>query len=96
VVIAILAVLGLLLVPQISGYIDASKKAVGEANAKSCYSQLTLAKANKEAGLNMQVSIDQKCVPTDFTTFDGVKASWSDGGKTYTYEGGKVNTTTNP
>lgn len=93
VVIAILAVLGLLLVPQISGYIAESRKAVGVANAKACYSQLSLAKAKQEANLtNITVSVDTKCTPK-LADFDGTTASWTDNGKTYTYTGGEVNVT---
>ncbi|SJZ67159.1 type II secretion system protein [Anaerorhabdus furcosa] len=87
VVIAILAVLGLLLVPQISGYIKASKDAVGTANAKSCFSQRSLEKANTDAGLNMTVTVDPKC--SDIAA-DG-SVTWTDkDNKVYTYKGGEV------
>lgn len=94
VVIAILAVLGLLLVPQISGYIKASKDAVGTANAKACYSSLAVKAANTEANLGIEVDTTG-CIEV----FEGTKlvgATWKDkDNKEYTYKAGVV-TTPNP
>ncbi len=90
VVIAILAVLALLLVPQITGYIQASKDSVGAANARSCYSNLMLQKASKEASLkDVKVEAIANCVWADGST-DGTDptqgAKWTGNGKTYTYD----------
>lgn len=82
VVIAILAVLGLLLVPQISGYITASKEAVGVANVKGCYSALAAKKANDEAKLGMTITVDPNCKEeTGLVTWTDTK----DTNKVYSY-----------
>ncbi len=69
VVISILAVLALILVPSIIGYTAKAKQAVGEANAKSCYSQLVAKAAAIDAGFEKsgsttKITIDpEKCQP---------------------------------
>lgn len=94
VVIAILAVLGLLLVPQISGFIEQSKVSVGHANAKGCYSQQVAKLATEQAGLkDTSVTIEDNC---SAVTADGVivSATWdggtSAGSWTYTASTGEV------
>ncbi|MEG0177878.1 type II secretion system protein, partial [Anaerorhabdus sp.] len=62
VVIAILAVLGMLLVPQISGYIDASQSATCANNRKLIERSIALSEAN---------DVD----PTTLTTLDAIKAA---------------------
>lgn len=89
VVIAILAVLGLLLVPQVTGYIAESKDAVGKANVKACYSSIVAAKAKAEAKLTtINVTIDPNCTPkapiTETTDINTV--TWTDGAKVWTYD----------
>lgn len=95
VVIAILAVLGLILVPQVTGYIAAAKDSVGKANAKSCYSQgvafIAAREANTALTNDITINIDGKCkfdgavMSDSITTF--TKASWTDGTTTYTWNG---------
>ncbi|MEG0176872.1 type II secretion system protein [Anaerorhabdus sp.] len=85
VVIAILAVLGLLLVPQISGYITASKDAVGHANVKGCYSAFVAQQAAKDSKLTgLEVTVDPKCEKKG--TGDKIDTvSWTDDTSTWTY-----------
>lgn len=78
VVIAILAVLALLLVPQITGYIKASKDSVGAANARSCYSNLMLKEATKEASNLSGITVEDMkgCSIKDGDIKNG--ATWKD------------------
>lgn len=76
VVIAILAVLGLLLVPQISGYINSAKASVGTANAKACYSNKTAIDAIAETGGKVDIEIAElkgctKVNDDEYTYTDG-------------------------
>lgn len=95
VVIAILAVLGLILVPQVTGYIGAAKDSVGKANAKSCYSQgisyIVASEANGALDKDITVKVDEKCKFDNAAIADKLggftSASWSDGDKTYTWNG---------
>lgn len=52
VVIAILAVLMMLIVPSITGYLQRSKDAVANANAKTCYNAYMSAATMVESGLD--------------------------------------------
>lgn len=88
VVIAILAVLALLLVPQITGYIKASKDAVGAANARSCYSNLLLQEATSDAsGVLKDVKVEsmESCDWADSNNH-AKGATWTGNGTTYTYD----------
>ncbi|MEG0658479.1 hypothetical protein, partial [Anaerorhabdus sp.] len=76
----ILAVLGLLLVPQISGYIDQSKASVGAANAKACYSNEVARRTAAEAKLSITVTKMTGCTYNDDvdTLSTLTTATWTD------------------
>ena len=73
VVIAIISVLALILVPQITGYTDDATNTKDQANSKVCYTEALALWTAKDSSLGSTVAIDSNC--TIYTSSSGTGVS---------------------
>jgi prepilin-type N-terminal cleavage/methylation domain-containing protein len=81
VVITIIAVLGLMISPMVSGYITNAKKSAADENAKNCYDTATTTWTLKHANSSSSLKLDKNCTIVIYNTeksaieFDGSSIS---------------------
>lgn len=60
-VIAILAILAGILIPEVSGYVDRANEVADQANAKTCYTSAIASWTSNKAGLDAATTINKNC-----------------------------------
>jgi type IV pilus assembly protein PilA len=95
VVIAIIAILALILVPQVTGYIDDANRSADRASAKACYTSALAVWTTGEAGLTEStVKVDSEC-SIDSGTGTYAWAANSDAPAAATFDGVTYTASTN-